>query len=90
MFTSRTNWRLESNRLTRALEELRRSGSEVLDLTASNPTTCGFAYPEREILGALADPRALVYRPERLARRAAGDCRVLCGLPMVCEAGAAG
>lgn len=64
MFTSRTNWRLESNRLTRALEELRRSGSEVLDLTASNPTTCGFAYPEREILGALADPRALVYCPE--------------------------
>src|ERR1700680_1660586 len=64
MFASRTNWQLETNRLTRALEEHRRSGKELLDLTASNPTTCGFAYPEREILTALADPRALVYRPE--------------------------
>jgi alanine-synthesizing transaminase len=64
MFTSRTNWRLETNRLTRALEEHRRSGKQLFDLTASNPTTCGLAYPEREILAALTDPRALVYRPE--------------------------
>jgi alanine-synthesizing transaminase len=64
MFASRTNWRLETNRLTRALEEHRRRGKELLDLTASNPTACGFAYPEREILDALADPRGLVYRPE--------------------------
>jgi alanine-synthesizing transaminase len=64
MFASRTNWRLETNRLTRALEEHRRSGKDLLDLTASNPTTCGFAYPEREILLALTDPRGLVYRPE--------------------------
>ncbi len=64
MFSSRTDWRLETNRLTRALEEHRRSGKEFLDLTASNPTTCGFAYPEREILAALSDPRALVYHPE--------------------------
>ena len=64
MFASRTNWRLETNRLTKALEEHRRSGKELFDLTASNPTTCGFTYPEREILAALTDPRGLVYRPE--------------------------
>src|SRR5271169_2732657 len=64
MFASRMNWRLETNRLTQALEEHRRSGKELLDLTASNPTTSGFAYPEQEILAALADPRGLVYRPE--------------------------
>ncbi len=64
MFSSRTNWHLENNRLTQALEEHRRSGRELLDLTASNPTTCGFTYPQSEILAALADPRALVYRPE--------------------------
>lgn len=64
MFASRTNWRLETNRFTLALEEHRQSGKELLDLTASNPTTCGFAYPEREILAALNDPRALGYRPE--------------------------
>ncbi len=64
MFASRTNWRLETNRLTRALEEHRKSGKQLLDLTASNPTECGLAYPEREILAALCDPRALTYRPE--------------------------
>jgi alanine-synthesizing transaminase len=64
MFASRTNWRLETNRLTRALEEHRRNGKELFDLTASNPTTCGFAYPDREILEALGDPSGLVYCPE--------------------------
>jgi aspartate/methionine/tyrosine aminotransferase len=64
MFASRTNWRLEPNRFTLALEEHRRAGKELLDLTASNPTTCGFAYPEQEIISALADRRSLEYRPE--------------------------
>jgi aspartate/methionine/tyrosine aminotransferase len=64
MFASRTNWRLEANRLTRALEEHRRTGRELLDLTASNPTACGLEYPESEILAALADRRGLEYHPE--------------------------
>jgi alanine-synthesizing transaminase len=64
MFTSRTNWPLDPNRFTRALEEHRRSGKQILDLTASNPTTCGLDYPREEILAALADPRALTYQPE--------------------------
>jgi aspartate/methionine/tyrosine aminotransferase len=59
--------------LTRALEEHRRSGKELFDLTASNPTTCGFNYPEREILAALADPRGLVYRPESKGLREARE-----------------
>jgi aspartate/methionine/tyrosine aminotransferase len=73
MFASRTNWGLEMNRLTRALEEHRRSGKELFDLTASNPTTCGFDYPEREIFTALSDPRALVYRPESKGLREARE-----------------
>ncbi len=64
MFSSRTNWRLEPNRFSQVLDRHRRSGKPLYDLTASNPTTCGFAYPEREILAALADPRALRYAPE--------------------------
>ncbi len=64
MFASRTNWRLEPNRFTLALEEHRRAGKELLDLTVSNPTTCGLAYPEQEIISALADRRSLEYRPE--------------------------
>jgi aspartate/methionine/tyrosine aminotransferase len=73
MFASRTNWRLETNRLTQALEEHRRSGKELFDLTESNPTTCGLAYPEREILTALTDPRGLVYHPESKGLREARE-----------------
>ena len=61
MFAKRTNWPLEPNSLARALEVHRRAGKPLIDLTASNPTTCGFAYPEREILDALRNPRALEY-----------------------------
>lgn len=64
MFASRTNWKLKPNRFTRALEIHRASGKPLLDLTASNPTECGFVYPEREILEALADRRVLRYLPE--------------------------
>src|SRR5271166_5666681 len=77
MFASRTNWRLETNRLTRALEEHRKSGKYLFDLTTSNPTECGLAYPQHEILAALCDPRALAYRPESKglleARQAVAD-----------------
>jgi alanine-synthesizing transaminase len=64
MFASRTNWRFDPNLLAQALERHRQSGRALLDLTVSNPTTCGFAYPQREILAALADARALTYSPE--------------------------
>jgi alanine-synthesizing transaminase len=64
MFASRTNWPLEPNRFAQALEAHRRGGKPLLDLTASNPTTCGFDYPSSEILNALGDPRALQYSPE--------------------------
>ncbi len=64
MFASRTNWPLEPNRFAQALESHRRSGKPLLDLTASNTTTCGFDYPSAEMLAALGDPRALQYSPE--------------------------
>lgn len=73
MFASRTNWRLEANRLTRALEEHRRTGKELLDLTASNPTACGLEYPDEEILTALTDRRALEYHPESKGLREARE-----------------
>jgi len=73
MFASRTNWRLETNRLTRALDAYRKSGKELFDLTASNPTDCGLAYPREEILAALANPRALEYRPESKGLREARE-----------------
>ncbi|MFZ0818802.1 MAG: pyridoxal phosphate-dependent aminotransferase [Candidatus Acidiferrales bacterium] len=73
MFASRTNWPLEPNRFAQALEAHRRSGKPLIDLTASNPTTCGFDYPSREILTALGDTRALQYSPESKGIRSARE-----------------
>jgi aspartate/methionine/tyrosine aminotransferase len=62
-YSSRLHWDLAPNRLTRLIEERRTAGAPILDLTESNPTAAGFAYPSDEILAALADPRALRYEP---------------------------
>ncbi len=51
-FARRTSWNLTTNRYTQALEAHRRAGREVLDLTASNPTTIGLRYREDELLQA--------------------------------------
>jgi len=64
MFSSRTNWPLSRNRFTLALEELRASGAPILDLTASNPTVCGFHYDADAILSAFHHPAALQYDPQ--------------------------
>ncbi len=63
MFSSRLNWNLPKNPLSRLLEEKRASGTAILDLTESNPTAAGLQYAEEQILRALADPRALRYEP---------------------------
>ena len=64
MFADRTNWNLEENRLTRTLARVRANGGAIIDLSASNPTTCGFSFDENAILGAFADPVALRYSPD--------------------------
>jgi hypothetical protein len=43
---------------------MRAAGETVLDLTESNPTRAGFAYPREAILEALANPKGLVYDPD--------------------------
>jgi aspartate/methionine/tyrosine aminotransferase len=62
-FASRTNWHQETNALNKALEELRKRGIDILDLTASNPTSCGFLYPEG-MLSALNSLENLHYQPD--------------------------
>ena len=64
MFSSRTNWDLTPNRLAAELARMRARGREVLDLTESNPTRCGFKYGNRTILQALARPGSLQYHPD--------------------------
>jgi alanine-synthesizing transaminase len=65
-FSERTNWNLEENEFARALREARVDGRELLDLTVSNPTACGFAYASESLLAPLSDERALLYEPEAL------------------------
>ena len=64
MFSDRTNWKLTRNRFTKALEEVRAAGREVLDLSISNPTRAGFDYDQAAVLAALASPRAMDYDPQ--------------------------
>jgi alanine-synthesizing transaminase len=64
VFAKRTDWNLEPNRFARALEAHRAAGKKLFDLTASNPTTCGFEYPAEAILAALSDPHSLRYSPD--------------------------
>lgn len=73
MFASRTDWRLEPNRFAAALEEHRRLGKPLLDLTNSNPTTCGFSYPEERLFAALNNRGALRYEPESQGLRHARE-----------------
>ena len=62
MFAKRTNWNLAPNRLSEALRAHRAAGKPLLDLTASNPTECGFAYDGQAILQALSNAAALTYQ----------------------------
>ena len=59
-FAERTNWNTEESELARALRERLAAGLPVADLTASNPTRCGFDYGA-DLLAALGDVRALDY-----------------------------
>ena len=72
-FARRTSWNLTTNRYTEALAAHRRAGREVLDLTASNPTTIGLCYREDRLLKALVHGEALTYNPEPKGLRAARE-----------------
>lgn len=62
-FSSRTNWNTGESELARAHRLRVEAGLPIADLTASNPTRCGFQYSE-DLLLSLADPRALDYDPQ--------------------------
>jgi alanine-synthesizing transaminase len=62
-FSQRTNWNTEESGLARAHRLRREAGLPIADLTASNPTHCGFAYPP-DLLAALSNRKALAYDPD--------------------------
>lgn len=76
-FSARTAWELEETPLARALRERRAAKLPVLDLTASNPTVCGFSYDAAAILAALGDARAMAYNPDPRGIRRAREA--VCG-----------
>ncbi|MGD0630553.1 MAG: pyridoxal phosphate-dependent aminotransferase [Terracidiphilus sp.] len=62
-FSLRTNWNTEESVLAEVHRLRAAAGLPIADLTASNPTRCGFAYPA-DLLKGLLDPRALDYDPQ--------------------------
>src|SRR5271168_1828723 len=75
-FSRRTEWDTAESELARARRLRLEAGFPIADLTASNPTRCGFAY-DAGLLAALAAPEALDYDPQPKgtlrARRAVCD-----------------
>jgi len=84
MFSRRVPDDRAPTRLARAIADARRRGP-VLDLTLSNPTRAGLAYPS-DILRPLSDAAALTYRPEpfglRQAREAVAATYARRGVPI--------
>lgn len=62
-FSHRTNWNTEESALARAHRLRVEAGLPIADLTASNPTRCGFEYPS-DLLKALTDAGGLDYDPQ--------------------------
>jgi alanine-synthesizing transaminase len=75
-FAARTAWGSEETAWARALEARRRSGLPILDLTASNPTQCGFAY-DAHLLTELSAEGARTYDPD--PRGMLGAREAVCG-----------
>jgi alanine-synthesizing transaminase len=77
LFADRTSWNLKPNRLAEALERHKSRGRKLLDLSASNPTECGFKYDAPAIMRSLCAPASLQYHPDprglKSARQAVSD-----------------
>lgn len=64
LFSQRTNWQRQTNRITQVHQELKQQNVDIIDLTLSNPTRCEFPSMPPELLGALADTSSLDYIAE--------------------------
>src|SRR5205807_1295998 len=62
MFSRRVPDNLAGNRIAQAVERVRSTGRDIIDLTESNPTRVGLRYPP-DLLAPLADARGLTYTP---------------------------
>lgn len=65
-WSSRLPWEHPANRLTRAREERTARGLPTIDLTETNPTRVGIAYPEEELAELLRRGAGAPYEPHPL------------------------
>lgn len=72
-FSNRTAWDVGESSFAAAIRQAREAGRELIDLTVSNPTACGFEYDEEAILRPLRDVRALTYDPDPRGMRSARE-----------------
>lgn len=76
-FSSRTDWDLAETPYAAEVRKIRAAaestGRDIIDLTASNPTACGFHYDEQAILSPLATAAALLYAPDARGIRSARE-----------------
>jgi hypothetical protein len=85
MFSTRVPADLAPNRLTVAERVIRARGGRLIDLTETNPTRVGLAYPQ-DAPAALASPAALSYDPQPFglaaAREAVAETILASGRPV--------
>ena len=62
MFSSRTQWKFNTNKISELLESLKQHDVDVIDLTVSNPTQCGLLFPGK-ILSSLGQGENSFYEP---------------------------
>ena len=90
MFAERTSWNLVPNALTVALDRFRASGRRLIDLTCSNPTTCGFKSDNEAAPSRSRKSLALSYEPDPrgllVARRAVAEYYAALGASVDAEA----
>jgi alanine-synthesizing transaminase len=70
-FSARTGWDVGESGFAAAIREARAAGRELIDLTVSNPTVCGFEYDAGAILAPLSGVGALTYDPDPRGMRSA-------------------
>ncbi len=66
LFSRRTSWDLAANALAGALAAARSSGAPLLDLTESNPTRVGLAWPPAVLAESLVGDHLAAYEPAPL------------------------
>lgn len=73
VFSNRARWEAAVNPISTALAARRRLGQQIIDLTVTNPTRVGIAYPDEELSAAMAFAARARYDPHPLGLASARE-----------------